>query len=240
MGILKNIFGAYSKKAAETSVDIFTKLDPDTASDVQIRQYEDEVNRRSELVTNSKKRVDDLTSSKNEIESNIQKLKTAIKSLMDKEQTDDIKKAIEDGLTQAESYKSKLEKINTDIETATSNYENYKKNHEAAVQRWMEAKDNFARIKERNQALTEELNSAKEAAHDAKVSAGLDSSINSSTIIQDAMSKQSSKIQREIDSLKNTTNVINSKNSTNSILEDAIKETTSPKTSSFEDRLNNL
>lgn len=238
MGFFKNLFGAYGKKAAISSIDLFTSLDPNTASDVQVRQYGDEVQRRAVLLVSAKNRVDALTTKVETCSDHVNKLKVAIQKIMDGPQTEATKKAIEEGLNEAEKYKADWKTYSKDLDQAKSDFETYKANHDSAVKRWTEAKDNFARLQENNTRLKEDLNRTKEQNEDAKTSAGLDNSIDTSTIINTAMEKKNQALQDQIDTLKVTMDSLNSNNTTNDILSEAMKDNTV--TPSVEDRLKNL
>lgn len=57
MGLIGNILGAFGKKTATSVVQGLVNLDPDTASDVQVRQYGDMVEQRAQFVVNSQTRM---------------------------------------------------------------------------------------------------------------------------------------------------------------------------------------
>lgn len=227
MGLIGNILGAFGKKTATSVVQGLVNLDPDTASDVQVRQYGDMVEQRAQFVVNSQTRMNSVQEKLDSQNQRLDALKKGIANLLSKEQTDEIKQSINEGLTEAEQLKKDIASTEADLANAKANYAKASEDHKAAVKTWMQAKENLAKKKAENDALQADLDRAREAKKDAEKAHGLDTAIDTNSIITDSFDKKNKELQAEIEKNKITTDQLN-EHTSNSILESAIKDAEKP------------
>lgn len=223
MSLFGSIVGAFTTKAAKTGVSAIASMDPETATDIDCRQREALVQQRAELLAKAMSRKNDIQTQLNDATATKDRMVRAVELLTEKGKPD-TDPAILEALSKAESESASIKQLTADLAQATSTVAQYQESHQDAVTKWETARRNMQAKIADNARLDDQLSRAKEAQHDAKVAAGLDTGIDATSIISDSFDEEAKKKQEEINAISATTSALGNANASSSELDAALKE----------------